>query len=519
MSLVGELGGGYAHTRRLLQLRWRFARTLSTRAGLVTGALIFATGLVLFSNVGTLIRMFAEQGIDTAAGQYAVNYLVAFQRGDLGVVGATALGSIVLAALLSPFTGVSSNALFAADNLTGLRPVRLHRYFDSVITTAFSAIGILQLFTLSTITSLLTLNGGHANGLLFTWCAWPVLILVSVTEGWVLEYLHRTYGPRVRRTGLAVFTAGLAVALALDPNHGRTLFGVGNLFSTTIEAVAKNDQTYMWLTVLTLLGIAIVTSTVGIIACRRALALPAPVTRREGQVRVVRISENPRVSLAQMMLLTMVRTPEIRRPLLTIVAIAVPAVWISHAASTAITTVVLAVPATVALSWGINVFGLLGSGMPWLAAQPNVTRYLMTTAVAIQVMVTAAIEVVVWVPVIIAGYLDWGTVLSIVLGTIVAVSLTVHSATDKSVRKPFPVTLGTRGDMTVPPATALNYTLRFTLWSGQLGLLTLHLDDHLFQLAAAFLAVAYATVRLSYLNRRWLKATTQAVLIPTVSAT
>ena len=274
---LAEVTAGYRDTRFLLRLRWRMVRSTRNRVALFLGFGIFALVIYGAINTGTVVRNLASEGIGTAAGVYAVNYVIALDRGELGLIGATALGAALLAALFAPFTGGSVTALFPEDDLTGFRPARMHRYFDSLITTAISSIGFLQLIALTTVGSLLTIGGGRAEGILLVWAIWPILVFVTVAEEWLVELVHRSFGASMRRLIFGLLIFGVALAIMLDPNNGRTIFGLGDQFLAAIEAAADRNFTRVAVTLVVVAALCALLFLLGLIACRSALAKPAAV--------------------------------------------------------------------------------------------------------------------------------------------------------------------------------------------------------------------------------------------------
>lgn len=512
-----EVWAGVHDTRMLLRLRWRFVREARSKVFITLGGLAFMAILFATSQLGTLVRRTAERGTETAAGQFAVNYVISLTRGELGLIGASAIGSVFIVALFAPFTGSAMSSLAPAEDLSGIRPSRLHRYFDSLVTTGVSAIGILQLITLTGLASLLTLDGGRAGGLLFLWAMWPAVILLSVFGGWGVEYVHRRFGATVRRGTAAVLAAAVGLAVYLDADHGQTMFGLGTQITATLRAAAegRSQGVLVGLGVITIAALVLFMG--GMVLCRAALALPAAVSHpRTERRRLVPISTRPQVALLQILFAQAIRIPEVRRPLLTIVVIGVPAIWFGTL-ETVMTTMVVAVPLAVALSFGINLFGLLGPAMPWLASQPRLMRSLFINAAILQIGLTLTIAALLWVPPAFAGRLDPGDIAALAAGTLTATFLTSRSAAAKSVHRPFLVRLGSRGDMIVPPLTAINYTFRFVLWSGQLGVLVMTRDGWL-QGALVALAIAWSLVRFIQLYRLWSDREVQAYVIKEVSA-
>lgn len=514
---VREARSAVRDTGLLLKLRWRLVRSTRAKSAIWLGAALFLGCLFVASQVGTMVRFYAEQGVGTPAGKFAVNYVIALNRGELGLIGASAVGSVIVVALFTPFAGSAMTSLVPTEDLSGLRPTRIHRYFDSVITNAASAIGFLQLVTLTGVGSLLSLDGGRPGALLFMWAVWPAVLLASVAEGWAIELAHRRFGRYARRGIAAALALGLGVAAYQDPQHGRTIFGVGEVITETVRAATQGHFAVVIGRAAVLFAVAVALFVAGLVLCRATLALPAPVHAvRAERRRVIPMSGNPNLALAQIMLAQIMRASEVRRPLLTVFFIGISAVWIGGHGN-AMTTLVVAVPLSVALAFGINIFGVLGPAMSWFASQPGMMRRILVFAAAIQIAMTVTLTALIWTPATLAGRIDPGDIAAVAAGTAVSTLLTARSSADKSVKRPYAVRTGGRGDMIVPPLTAINYTLRFALWSGQIGVLVMSTDALLQTLLVAF-AVAWTSLRFLRLFRYWQDRDVQSFVIHQVAA-
>lgn len=514
---LAEVTAGYRDTRFLLRLRWRMVRSTRNRVALFLGFGIFALVIYGAINTGTVVRNLASEGIGTAAGVYAVNYVIALDRGELGLIGATALGAALLAALFAPFTGGSVTALFPEDDLTGFRPARMHRYFDSLITTAISSIGFLQLIALTTVGSLLTIGGGRAEGILLVWAIWPILVFVTVAEEWLVELVHRSFGASMRRLIFGLLIFGVALAIMLDPNNGRTIFGLGDQFLAAIEAAADRNFTRVAVTLVVVAALCALLFLLGLIACRSALAKPAAVASVK-QNRRLRIpqSTNPHVAVQQMLIAQAIRTTAIRRPLITILILGLPTAILVDSFNV-MSTFVVAIPLTVGLSVGVNIFGVLGPAMPWLATMPGLMRSLFVQVIVFQAILITALLCMVWIPATIFGEVDTREVAAITAATIVSGLFTIRSSTDKSVNRPYLARLMNRGDMIAPPLTTIGYTIRLALWSGQLGVLTLTQDGAI-RYALVLAAIGIVTVRMYQLHQQWAEPQRQSYIIHQVAA-
>lgn len=505
-------------TGLLVRLRWRLVRGVGPRLLVLIGLAVLVGVLAAASNVGRAIWILAGAGTSTTAGQFAANYVMALERGELGVVGAAALGAAVAASLFSPFTGAASLSLASPDDLTGIRPARLHAFFDSVVTTSISTIGFLQLFGLTVVASLLTLDGTGTVALLLAWLVWPCLILLTVALVWGIELLHRVTVRTLRRaagTGIVVTAAAAIVAVQAEWSP---LFGLGGAFAYTLREIAHGDFGRAGLA----LGLCVASSAglflLGLALCQAALCRPARTSTLRRVTHRRTLAVRPQLALLQILVRQMARTVEVRRPILAVVILGIPAVWVSGGDRLVMTTLVLATPLAVALAWGVNAFGVLGSAMPWLASQPHLLRWLLWMVTGIQVMVVAVLAILCWAPPWVAGVVDSRDIASLGAGLAVSTAVTTRSAVAKAVWRPYLTRLGEGGDVIVPPLAATNYALRFALWGGQFGVLVLAQSDPALQVGLVCAALVWSSARFAVLLGQWRSREVQAYVVATVAA-
>jgi hypothetical protein len=428
------------------------------------------------------------------------------------------LGSVVATAIFFSLTGVGGGSLFPAQELVGIRPHRLHWYFDTLVVQAVSTVGVFQLVALTALGSLMTLDGNRGPGFLIVWAMWPMVAAMEVMVAWAIELAQRVYGPVVRRVAVTVLVCGAGLALFLDPMHGQTLFGAGDLFASAIRKATLGqwtDALPVFTLTMALTGLFV---TVGVTFTQAALLKPAIASSAPRSYWRWKISTKPVFALTQILLLQVVRTGAIRRPILAVAMVGPPAVLLSHGSFTVMIALVVIIPMAVCLAWGVNIFGVIGPGMTWLTVQPNVNRMILGVAVAVQLFIIAVLSVFVWAPAAVFGIIDLRTAASVVSATVVTALITTRSAATKSVRRPYHVNVSQRGDQIVPTLTSINYTLRFVLGGGLAGILVLTVQSLPFQLAVVAGVAIWTTCRFIKLARYWGSRSVQGRVVAVIAA-
>lgn len=508
-----------ADSMLLIRLRWRMVRSRKSRVGVAVGSLFVLGMLWAAASAGSAVRRLAESGTETAAADYAVTFLVALDAGELGGAAAAALATALAAALIAPFSGSTNTSLFAVDDLTCVRPHRLHRLFDSIFTTAVSMVAVLQLFTLTVVAALLSIDGNAPLTIVVTWLVWPPLMMVTVVEGWFVEIAHRRYGRRARRIAFLGLVTVLGVAVIVDPNNGRTLFGLGNAYATSLRAVASGDLGAAARLIAVGAVIAAALFVIAAFAARYALQMPAAVSSTGATERLrPTISERPYLALVQVTLLQMARTPAVRRPMLALLLVGVPGIWYFGYVNYTASTFVIGATLGVSLAFGVNAFGIYGPSMTWLASHPAALTRMLTVIFTTQMLVTFALFTIIWGPPLITGRVPLHGALTVATGTYVAAMMTTRSATTKAVTKPYTAKLTERSDVIVPPLTSVNYTLRFALWSGQFGVAATVIDTAWVKALLVGLVTVFVALRMIRLRRRWADPQTRARVIAIAAA-
>lgn len=453
------------HSLLLLRARRRLVRDPSTRTILIIGlAVVFVCAFVA-SRLGSLVMFYAEfDGPNTLGGSIAVDYLLAYQAEQYAALPGFILAGAVLAGMLSAFNGSAITALLSPPDLVSIHPHRLHRYFDSVTVHALTAVSFLQLVAVIAAGSVLAIEHSHTTAMIVAGLVWLWLLVATVAAGWTLEWVARTL-PRAVRIGLATVLGGTAMAAFLfTEDHGTTLFGIGPMFAGIIQTSTPGA------TVAMLAAAIAVTCLAGIGACTTALRHPeVAASDRPSRTRSRTTPGSPARARTRLVFTQILRSPESRRPLILVTVVSITAAWLAPSLPTITTTILIAAPLAVGTGCISNVFAAIGPGMPWLLTQPGTARRLYDSTLLVSVTTMAVIATAVWVPVIAVGHIPEGTAITTIAAQIAIIVAISRSATHKAAFRPVPAGSGRRGDPQVPPATAINYTLRFGLIGGAIG--------------------------------------------------
>lgn len=492
----------------LMHARYSIIRDTKTKLALWFGILMLAVAVLGASYTGQFIKIISQADATNseAAKIFATTYLQSYLRGELGGLVATTLGLALVSVIIAPFTGTSITSLVSHHHLVSIRSSNRHRFTDSLITQFFASISLLQLLTLTAVGSLLTLDTGRIEGILYTWASWPVLVMISTMFVWIAEYLYRKLGERKRLAILMFVLAVIGFAVFLHPEQGKKVFGIGTAYSSIIQGFSQFDVSTKAFALIILVVLFWLFFFISYRISQAALAQPEIFARENTALKKVRsrtTSAYSSVELAYLGINQLWRNLEIRKPLGMATLFGAGVVFFGNQTFSIMSTMVLIMPLIVSLSWGANVFGILGNGFTWLASKPFALRNLLWVFSGIQIALTIFLFVIMCIPSLLTGRIASDSAAGIILAVISTSVLMTRSAMDKSVNYPYPYKAGVRGEAILPPATLINYTLRFSLWSGLYGFIVVGTGNILTQLGLTALAIIWSYFRMVLLNRKF----------------
>ena len=440
----------------LLALRWQMARAPGVRAGLALGTVVLLWLLALALRAGP--------SVDVAVLGTAIE------------VAPAAFAGFGVLTLLAPLATGGGQDVVPPEQLVAL-PVRpATSFLGGLVLAPLDLVWIVQLLGLTALTSCLTLGGSLERGAATTAAYVLATTVLGQALAWVLAGLRRT-GPRAVAVGTAVATAAGAALLAAAAVPGTAAAVQRVSAATVVDGVIAGGDGHLqrWATTTAaLLVVALLALGGGLLACRWALRRPgelgAPAERGPARRRPGRGS-----ALAELVAVdraSVWRAPALRRGAL---VLAVLPGLLSAAAALSWPSLVLLpglVASGAALLFGINAFGLDGSGSLWLASLPcDPALLLRSKAIVLIETVLGAVLVAA-----VAGALRspgpptsaelTALMSSVLLCTAVVVVLSLHA----SLARPFSATLAGPRDAVAPPGALVLASLRLALPTAAVGM-------------------------------------------------
>jgi hypothetical protein len=502
-GLFGEIASGLTATIRLSKLRGQ-VRTPRARLRARIAAVIAGCLVVVAAMAGDIVTRLAQHA-DPSSPIYG--YLL----GDRAVTLAAALGTVLAGVLFSPISGAAAQAQFPDLDLASIRPSRLYRYFDGIWNSVLSPVGVSPLLMLVTAASLSTPDGrGRLGAIAISLVTWVCAMLVMALLAWAIEYTRRRWIATLRWYLAAGASLVVALAVFVDPAHGRSIFGLADWLHTVIKAGVDGAVLSVIGGIALVLVAAAVTLLAGVLLCRQALVLPAAIERVRQRSGSVRIPIHPSWALFTILVTTLARTREVRRPIIMMIALAMPILflWIRYSGSdpsSMLGSVTMVVPLAMSLGWGVNVFGVLGGAVTLLLAQPRAWRLLLRHVILVQLAASVGLGVLLMVLAIAMSGMSWSALLPYTAGLVVSSVMATGLSVRYSVEKPHRTRLTGRGDPLVPPITGLGYVLRIMLTSATSGLAVAVMATLVPWLAAVAVALVALSAFRSWrrVSKRW----------------
>lgn len=516
-EILHEVKTGWQATRMLTILRWRMLRSTRMRVITVIGALMLFLSIMTTINMGYAAQV-AAQTADTRQGDFARIWATILSTGEVMNIGAVAVGGALLTAILAPLLGASTVPLAPTEDLYGIRPARIHRYFDSLLINSISGLGVLQLLVLTSVASLLTMDGLRAPGIFYSWSLWVLFIFFMTTLGWLLEWVFRRFGRQMKKYLLISFVIIVGFSLLIDPNHGSTLFGASNLYTDTIRQSIDGWTTLTTIAIFVNLTVAFAMLILGIQSTRKALLLPPQAKPMKDFRKYKTLGKNSYKILLSMVFRILNRTAEVRKPLTGLILSGFVVMLFLPLDSVAQFSIIAAIPLTLSLAWGTNIYGLIGTGMIWLESNPKLLNKLPLVVFFLQFISS----VVLFASLLVVSFLtknatpEQGFTLMVggIIASFSAASISLYLATSN----PHRARLSGSGDSIIPPVTAIYYML-ILLFAGPVPVsLVLTLTDFTLQSVIMLAVIGLALFFLLRTFLIWKNRNKRAQLIAMTSA-
>lgn len=505
-----RLISGFADTFTLLAFRWQ---TIPKRRYKIILGTVFVIGLFFLymsASTGSLLISAAtmpEGYVSPQTRDLAITYLKSFSNNELSVFVSGVLGATVAMIFVTPFSGYSLGGIISSRDLSTVKANDNYKLSDSLIVQGVSSLSILQLLSLTFLSSLLTIEGGTGIGVVFGWCAWIALVVFTVSFMWSIEYVNRKYGFKTK-LGIILGLVGLiVVAVLVDPFHGTTFFGLSPLYVNVIQSLGTSfTGAQIFLSFAVIVSLIVIFSLVINFVGGKTLTYVEPVMFKKGkQGKINILTQNERVSFTRLMLVLIFRYKVVWRPvLITTVMAALFVVILGNSNNMVLASFIVATPLVVSMSFGVNLFGVLGSANIWLVSLPEWRRTALYRLVSVQMLIMGISYGMLFIPALILEKFTLGEIVHALPAALAIMVVMSLFSVIKSLKKPIKYVPSSRGDSILPPVTMLSYMLQLVVLGGIFGGGIYAMGDALQQWGALACITIVAYFIFVRVNRQWL---------------
>lgn len=504
-----NLLSGFKDSTSILALKWNSIKSLKLKAIIIVAFIIFATLLFAMANIGSLLLTVVNIDVGTnneTITNFMNQYLQSFASGQLSVYVSGVFGATVMTILVLPFSGYSLGGIVPTRDMAIIKANNNYRLSDSIFIQFVSALSILQLISLTVLSSLLSIEAGTGPAVLFAWATWVTIVVMTVAFMWIIEYFNRKYGKKVKiiMVGSVLLTIGLAVLI--DPFHGTTFFGLSPIYVDILQNIYSYPVAQIIVSYGVLAALMVVFASVVNFVGTRALMLPEPMNMSSKKVNIKFAAKKyNKITLLQLVFLIVFRYKIIWRPILvtTVFSAILLVVLGTNGIQGTLSSVMIIVPLVICLSFGINMFGILGSSNIWLASTPRWRETILYKLMLVQLITIGGAYTIIISAGMLSQKLSIHDVFISLPGLISTSLIMIVYSVSKSLKAPVKYTASSRGDAILPPMTLLGYMVKFMLLGGLIGTISFW-GSLLIQWGILLVIVTVSVAWFVRLNNKWL---------------
>lgn len=370
---------------------------------------LFSFGTILSSiKINSLIRIVMNQSLaenPTAETtikmkEFIGTYLSMYSTGDMDTFVSVAVALLLGSIIFVPFSGYVIHGVVSHSEMVIVKNGDNYKIGDSVLFQVISSFTLIQIIGLTVVSQLLTFDSEYSGfATAFVWSIWILMTLVTTFFSWIVEYVARRYGRRIRLFFLSFFVLSLAALFLVDPKHGTTLFGSSKIIFDFLQQLATGDSQLLLGSLVLVAGLSVLFIYLLTFAATEALRLPEPMAvSKTNEKQIKNLSIEP-LSPFRMLAQLLFRYTAITKPVMTSLIFSLVLVVILGGVG-GLSSVMIVLPLAVSISFGANIFGLVSGSMNWLLTIEGWRQKMFTAGAAL----IAAWIVAIYAAVIAAGF-------------------------------------------------------------------------------------------------------------------
>lgn len=446
-------------------------------------------------------------------------YLQMYANNDMDTFVSIAVAFLLGSIIFVPFSGYVIHGVVSNSEMIIVKNGDNYKIGDSIMFQVISSFTLVQLLGLTVVSQLLTFDsefGGFAT--VFVWGVWVLMTLVTAFFSWVVEYVARRYGRKIRILFLGFFILAVAAIFALDPNHGTTLFGSSKIIFDFIQQLATGDLRLLTASLVVVAGLSVAFIYLLTLVASITLRLPEPMAVTKLNEKQVRSLSTGPLSPFRLMSQLLFRYQAITKPVMTSLAFSIVIV-ILMGGTGGLSTVMIVLPLAVSVSFSANIFGLVSGSMNWLLTIEGWRSKMLTAATLLTVLWILAIYVIVVGIGFAVQSISLEDIVKLLPSFIATTATTTVLSIWLSAKYPLPFSGKTRENLVSSPIRLMVYVALFLMISGTAANATYYaVGWYAWALCAMFVGISGCCYFL--IHRKWNKTDqyTAKILKETINA-
>lgn len=446
-------------------------------------------------------------------------YLELYTTGDMELFVSIAVALLLGSIVFVPFSGYVIHGVVSHSEMVIVKNGESYKIGDSLLFQVISSFTIIQLVGITVVAELLTFSQPYpAYTVVFVWDVWVVVTIFTAFFSWVVEYMTRKFGKRMRFLFLAVFVLAILLAVLVDENHGTTLFGLSQLVFDFLTQLASGDQVLLAASLLILTGIGVAGVYLLTFIASQALRLPEPATVSTNNQKQVSTSASPTLHPTVLFFKLLFRYNTITKPVFTAVGFSLILILLLRGTN-ALTTTMIVLPLAVGVSFGANIYGLVSGSVNWLLSIEHWRSKMVYSATTVVFVSVLAVYAAAYGAGTLLGAVSWAELADAIPAVIAITFSTTVLSMYLSSKNPLPFSGRARENLISSPTALMGYVFLYLVVVGTVGNVALYVPTDMGWMIAGGTAVISILlyIRLVY---RWLTTEqyTQKLLQETINA-
>jgi hypothetical protein len=400
--------------------------------------------------------------------QFLSVYLEMYTTGNMEVFVTVAVALLLGSIIFVPFSGYVIHGMVSHSEMVIVKNGDTYKIGDSVLFQVISSFTLIQLTGLTIAAQLITFDSAYPSyAVIFAWGIWVFMTIVTALVSWVVEFISRKFGRKMRLLFLGLFVAVLGLVLLIDPKHGTTLFGGANTVFDFLNQLATGDGKLLVASLVIVAGLTAVAISALSLMASHTLQIPEPLTVSKTNEKQISGSSVP---LSPLVLLTrlLFRYSTVTKPVMTSLAFSLIIVLLLKGEN-ALTTTMIVLPLAVGVSFGANIFGLISGSINWLLSINKWRSKMLNAGMIVILASIVIIYAIVYGVGLAIGTIEWDQLVKVIPSLISVTSATTIISIYLSVKKPLPFSGKSRENLISSPTALIGYVFVLLVGAGGAG--------------------------------------------------